>query len=354
MKKFFTFFFAALMSVSMSAKTVTEDISIYHENWSWGYNSQVANEGDLLVTTLTGEWGAVSTGWDPYFDLSGWDKIVVVVESMSGCDGEWFKLKAYLRDETESEPNQMEGQLGLDAEDNVQNNLVIDLHQNKACDISKARILAIQCQPNGAVFKISRVYLEKEESDEPEKTVQQDITLSQDVWGWGYNSELSFNDEGVMTCTLTGEWGAVSTGWDPSIDLSEWERIVILVDNMNGCDGEWFKLKAYLRDYTESENNQLEGQLGLDAEDNVQNNLVIDLKQEKEGFDLTKARLLAIQCQPNGAVFKISRVYLEKKDEKSAVEYTTVNEKAVKVIRDGQVLILKNGKFYNALGAEVR
>ena len=150
------------MSVSMFGKLVQQDISMAATDWGWGYNSQVVNEGDLLKCTLTGQWGALSTGWDPTTDLSGWDKIIFIVENMSGCDGEWFKLKAYLRDNTESEANQMEGLLGNDAPDNQQNYLVIDLHQQKACDLTHARILAVQCQTNGAVFKISRVYLEKE------------------------------------------------------------------------------------------------------------------------------------------------------------------------------------------------
>ena len=94
---------------------------------------------------------------------------------MNGCDGEWWKLKAYLRDNTESEPNQMEGFVGLDAEDNQQHYLVIDLHQNKVCDITKARSLAIQCQPNGGIFKISRVYFEKEE----EETAVENITAGE-------------------------------------------------------------------------------------------------------------------------------------------------------------------------------
>ena len=38
----------------------------------------------------------------------------------------------------------------------------------------------------------------------------------------------------------------------------------------------------------------------------------------------------------------------------TAISNTAVEAKTVKVIRDGQVLILKNGKTYNALGAEIK
>jgi len=178
MKKIVTFLLATLMSVGMFGKTVQQDISLDVADWGWGYNSSVRSVGDMLECTLTGEWGALSTGWDPALDLTGWDKIVILVENMSGCDGEWFKLKAYLRDYTESESNQMEGLLGLDAPDNELNYLVIDLHQDKACDLTQARVLAIQCQPNGAVFKISRVYLEKEEEEPVQDDVPSDAVLA--------------------------------------------------------------------------------------------------------------------------------------------------------------------------------
>lgn len=166
--------------------------------------------------------------------------------------------------------------------------------------------------------------------------VQQEISMDLANWGWGYNCTATTVANGLQA-ELTGNWGALSTGWDPEIDLSGWDKIIILVENMNGCAGQWFKLKAYLRDKSENEGNQMEGLLGLEAEDNVQNYLVIDLKQPKTGFDLTKARILAIQCQPQGAKFVISRVYLEK-DKETAIENVSVKN---------------NGIRYNLLGQEV-
>lgn len=171
MKKIFTLVVAALAAVTMSAETIQEDIVLDEATWTWGYNSTVVFNEGIMTCSLTGEWGAASMGWGDNRDLTGWDKIIVLVENMSGCDGQYFKLKAYLRDSTENEANQMEGVLGLDAPDNEQNYLVIDLHQEKACDLTVARILAIQCQPNGAVFKVSRVYLEKE-AEEPTEAVE--------------------------------------------------------------------------------------------------------------------------------------------------------------------------------------
>ena len=62
MRKLFSLFAAALMSVSMFGKLVQQDISMAAADWGWGYNSQVVNEGNLLKCTLTGQWGALSTG----------------------------------------------------------------------------------------------------------------------------------------------------------------------------------------------------------------------------------------------------------------------------------------------------
>ena len=180
--------------------------------------------------------------------------------------------------------------------------------------------------------------------------VQQDIDMSVDTWGWGYNSTRTAVDGGLQ-CELTSNWGALSTGWDPEIDLTGWDKIVILVDKMEGCKGEWFYLKAYLRDKSESEPGQMEGLLGLDADPAVQNYLVIDLKQEKEGFDLTHARILAIQCQPQGAKFTISRVYLEKESEETAVENVSLQENGIRYNLLGQPvdenykgIVILNGK----------
>ena len=157
--------------------------------------------------------------------------------------------------------------------------------------------------------------------------VQEDISMDATNWTWGYGSAV-VADGDMLKCILTSEWGAMAIGWnEPIRDLSEWDKIVIVVENMNGCDGEYWKLKAYLRDYVnkDSEQGQMEGYLGLDAEDRQQNYLVIDLKQEGKNVNLTACGVLGIQCQPNGAEFKISRVYLEKEVEETAKYYIVGN-----------------------------
>ena len=179
------------------------------------------------------------------------------------------------------------------------------------------------------------------------------LSLDPAAWTWGYNSVSEAVAGGIKT-TVYSDFGAVSMGWDPSRDLSEWDKIVFEVSHMEDCEGEWWKLKAYLRDVTDSEGKQMEGFLGLDAVDNELNYLVIDLHQEVEGFDLTKARVLAVQSEPTGATFIISSAYLLKENHEGIGNVQGDKVQSTKVLRNGQLLIEKNGKMFNALGAEVR
>ena len=86
MKKFyFSLIIAAMAAVSMNAEPVQQDIPLTIENWGWGYNCTVTTVEGGLQTQLTGDWGALSTGWDPVIDLTEWDKIIFLVKSMEGC-----------------------------------------------------------------------------------------------------------------------------------------------------------------------------------------------------------------------------------------------------------------------------
>jgi len=306
MKKFFTFFAAALMSVSMFGKTVQQDIPLNAETWGWGYNSSLSFNDGVMTCTLTGEWGAASTGWDPTIDLTGWDKIIILVEDMNGCDGEWFKLKAYLRDNTESEQNQMEGLLGLDAEDRQQNYLVIDLHQDKACDITKARILAIQCQPNGAIFKISRVYLEKEEEE-----VEMEYFLIGSVNGW--NAE-SLTDDLKFAANPNAEGEYMIT-----YPFAAGDQFKVVSREVGKQGVTWFP-------------------------EGMDNN-----------YQITEAGNYNVYFRPDGQGgegWHYGFIFAERNTE--GIENVVITEKVQKVVVDGQLFIVRDGKFFNATGAQVK
>ncbi|MBQ6977850.1 MAG: hypothetical protein IJQ18_04390, partial [Paludibacteraceae bacterium] len=96
MRKFFTFFAAALMSVGMFGATVQENKSLDASEW-WGWNSTQANVESKLEGTITGAYGAIGTSFENA-NWSGWNKLVVVVDNIEGCVGEYWYLKAELRD----------------------------------------------------------------------------------------------------------------------------------------------------------------------------------------------------------------------------------------------------------------
>jgi hypothetical protein len=50
----------------------------------------------------------------------------------------------------------------------------------------------------------------------------------------------------------------------------------------------------------------------------------------------------------------LSSITLEAQEVPSSINNTVVEGKAVKVIRDGQVMILRDGKAFNALGVEMK
>jgi hypothetical protein len=306
MKKFFTFFAAALMSVSMFGATVQEDIALEQDAWQWGYASTTVVNDGILHCTLTGEWGATSTGWGDNRDLTGWDKIIIVVDNMNGCDGEYWKLKAYLRDSTESEANQLEGYLGLDAEDRQQNYLVIDLDPTKACDLTVARILAIQCQPNGSEFKISRVYLEKEVEEEE----VWEYFLIGDINGW--NAENLTED--------------LKLAANPA---AEGEYMI----TYPFAAGDQFKVVG-----------RPEGKQGITwFPEGMDNN-----------YQITEAGNYNVYFRPEGGVdgWHYGYIYAERSTE--GIENVVITEKVQKVVVDGQLYIVRDGKFFNATGAQVK
>ena len=61
--------------------------------------------------------------------------------------------------------------------------------------------------------------------------VQQDIPLTIENWGWGWSSTVA-NVDNKLEGTVTAAYGAISTGWDPVIDLTSWDKLVVIVDNI--------------------------------------------------------------------------------------------------------------------------
>lgn len=84
------------------------------------------------------------------------------------------------------------------------------------------------------------------------------------------------------------------------------------------------------------------------------NSIDIDLANWPGGYDFTNLKCFVLENYSiEGKPFAFANLYLY--DKKSqGIENTTDGVKAVKVIRDGQVLILKGDKTFNLLGTEIK
>jgi len=309
MKKIFTFIVAAVVAMSLSAAELTLDL-----NTAQGYAESGSVDLSLSSNVLNVSW-TVNTSWSiagATFALDNLTNVSKISFDYKG-DGNDVEVLVYLENANGNKMwDETTGSLSMTQTEWTSVSLTPDgalWTETSEGPWIKLAFVANPATPAAGVLYISNIKIEYKEP------VQQDISLDPSIWSWGYNSRVAKDAGGNLQTTITSEWGAVSTGWEPEVDLSSWDRIVVVVDQMTGCAGEWFKLKAYLRDQSDSESNQLEGTLGLDADDSIQHNLVIDLKQENANFDITKCRVLAIQCQPETATFTISRVYLEKDED---------------------------------------
>ena len=251
----------------MFGATVQENKSLDASEW-WGWNSTQANVESKLEGTITGAYGAIGTSFENA-NWSGWNKLVVVVDNIEGCEGEWWFLKAELRDNS-FDPNAsanvtMSGELGIGHNPHETNYVVIEFASVPAgFDITNVSQLVLQSAETGS-FTVSRIFLEKGTAQDP---VTEDITLDASAW-WGWDSSRK-NVDGKLAGTITGAYGAIATNLD-NADWSEWSKLVVVVDNIEGCEGQYWYLKAELRDNSfdpnASENVTMSGELGIEGHD---------------------------------------------------------------------------------------
>ena len=70
---------------------------------------------------------------------------------------------------------------------------------------------------------------------------------------------------------------------------------------------------------------------------------------------LAEGNFVIVQlCKGEGQDFNLTDIVLVPNDAPTAIEQTNADAKATKILRNGMLLIEKNGKFYNALGAELK
>ena len=143
---------------------------------------------------------------------------------------------------------------------------------------------------------------EPEPTPEPQMLTE-DITLDASAW-WGWDSSKE-NVDGKLAGTITDAYGAIATSFG-NANWSGWNKLVVVVDNIEGCEGEWWFLKAELRDNSfdpnASENVTMSGELGIEGHDPHETNyVVIDLTAVPDGFDITNVDALVLQSAVTGS-----------------------------------------------------
>ncbi len=64
-----------------------------------------------------------------------------------------------------------------------------------------------------------------------------EVDIPLENWGWNYNATTEYAD-GIMTITLTGEWGQGSTGWNPITDWSKYGKMSVVIESYGNDYGE--------------------------------------------------------------------------------------------------------------------
>jgi hypothetical protein len=152
--------------------------------------------------------------------------------------------------------------------------------------------------------------------------------------------------------------------WTGYFWVNSWNTLELYWNGYAGVD--WSKAKA-IRFYVEANDDTLEALNFLESWEN--GGKIADKSGMTAGkgyYELTLTNELRtrvaeaghwmIQYAPKGAAeFNATDIVLVMEDGgATAVENTTVSEKAVKTIVDGQIVIIKNGVRYNTLGAQLR
>lgn len=235
MKKIFTLIAAVVFG--LGTINAQDEVDLDISNWGWGWSVESSYADGILTGTLTGGYGALSTGWNDAQDWSGYSKITAVIESYSN---DWGKF--YFQD---SEGNAVTETTfsTINSQTKVELALSADLK-----GINDVKQLGIQGKAAGDVIKVSRVFLTKGSSEEPGETVEKELTLTE-----GHTILLSefvdYPDEYQVKLSFANNtdpyegrngWGiggfANADNWTPTYDIK-------------GLDGQTFDVYVTVGDF---------------------------------------------------------------------------------------------------------
>ena len=188
------------------------------------------------------------------------------------------------------------------------------------------------------------------------KEISVDLSKATEMSYDNCSAALSYADD-VLTVNYS-----TSTGW-------EWAGIEVALDNLDvtamafdfqGSASVWTSFHIYLRDsegarwYDDADDFSLSSDEWVSKVGYVPTKLLWDASSVNFGDKpIIAVGFIANPMEAYSGTFKLRNVKLTVSGE-TAVENVESQTKAVKVVRNGQILILRDGKTFNALGAEVK
>ena len=338
----------------MFGATVQENKSLDASVW-WGWNSSHKNVESKLEGTITGAYGAIGTSFENA-NWSGWNKLVVVVDNIEGCVGEYWYLKAEIRNPGYEYPTSvtMSGELGIEGHDPHETNyVVIDLTAvPDGFDITNVDALVLQSAVTGS-FTVSRIFLEK---PAPAEDVNITPNVDPDHAGVYYST---FFDSANKYALPAGVEAYVATRDGANLLLSKIADAGQTIPADNAVI-----LKSSVTPFTLTPSdaetvpvNAINSLKGTDvAIATPANCYVLGGADGVVGFykysgtNLNPHKAYVVFSGSNQAPRRMPFIF----DAATGVENVQGNVQSTKVLRDGQLIIIRNGVEYNANGMMVK
>ena len=131
-----------------------------------------------------------------------------------------------------------------------------------------------------------------------------DKEIALGTWGWGWSSTVEFAD-GIMTGTLTGDNGAISTGWSGA-DWSMYKYLVAVIESYSSTSDE-----PYLQILAKGASDDKKAAYQAISETFTEQRTIV---MELDPSCSNDVRQFWFQGKTKGDVIKVSKVYLTNED----------------------------------------
>jgi len=306
MKKLFTLIAAALMTIGASA----------------------AEQVDPGTTLTYGTPVSLSGSWEGRYiqldggnsDKSAFDYVWIKYSAVSGGDIKFsIEYNEWLKDESwgpsyYSDALLIQGKSGV-VGIAVEKTKTYTNGTAKTDGLYKGEIYAkhvrqvsIQDQGSAAQITVDGIFFGTEaefkaaQAEAPVVYGDKEIALG--TWGWGWSSTVEFAD-GIMTGTLTGDNGAISTGWSGA-DWSMYKYLVAVIESYSSTSDE-----PYLQILAKGASDDKKAAYQAISETFTEQRTIV---MELDPSCSNDVRQFWFQGKTKGDVIKVSKVYLTNED----------------------------------------